>query len=104
MRKALFGTKKRPRVSVHRSNKHIYAQFIDDESGTTLFTMADSALSKKDTEKKTKSEIAFVLGEKAAEKAKAKKIKEIVFDRGRKRYHGRIKALAEGLRKGGLKF
>ena len=104
MRKISPGTKTRPRVSVHRTNKHIYAQFVDDEKGAPLFSMSDTHLTEKEKAKKTKTEVAFMLGEKAAAKAKTKKIKTIVFDRGRKRYHGRIKALAEGLRKGGLKF
>ncbi len=103
MKKALVGTKKRPRASVFRSNKHIYVQFVDDEKGVSLFSISDSHLTK-DMEKKTKTEIAFALGEKAAETAKSKKISEIVFDRGRKVYHGRIKAVAEGMRKGGLNF
>lgn len=100
----ITGTKNRPRASVFRSNKHMYVQFVDDENGVSLFSLSDSHLTKKDTEKKTKTDIAFALGEKAAETAKSKKVSEIVFDRGRKRYHGRIKAVAEGMRKGGLKF
>jgi len=101
------GTTKRPRLSVFRSNKAIYAQIIDDEKGKTLVAASERDLNKKTKKpknKKTKMEKAEMVGEVLAKKALKKKIKTIVFDRGRHPYHGRVKALAEGARKGGLKF
>lgn len=89
----------RPRVSVFVSNNHIYAQIIDDKKGTSLVSASD-----KDAKKRGKSiGIAKEVGEILAARAKEKKIKEVVFDRGSKRYHGRVAALAEGARKE-LKF
>lgn len=84
--------KARPRLSVTRSNKYIYAQLIDDESGNTVVAA------------KSKLHKAEEVGTLLAKKATAKKIKEVVFDRGRYKYHGHIKALAEGAKKGGLVF
>lgn len=101
------GTTKRPRLSVFRSNKAIYAQIIDDEKGKTLVAASERDLNKKTKKpknKKTKMEKAEMVGEVLAKKALKKKIKTIVFDRGKYPYHGRVKALAEGARKGGLKF
>lgn len=94
----------RHRLSVFRSSKHIYGQIIDVEKGKTLVSLSDlSNLS--DLEKKTtKTEKAFLVGKLLAKIALEKKITTIVFDRGRLKYHGRIKALAEGAREGGLKF
>lgn len=89
-----------PRLSVYRSNKHIYAQLIDDSKHTTLFGVSEKLISAKGT----KVEVAAVLGKKIAEMAKEKKIKEIKFDKGSYRYHGRVKALAEAAREGGLIF
>lgn len=94
------GTAERPRLSVFRSLKHIYAQLIDDEAGKTL-------VSAKDKEIKAggkKSELAGAIGKLLAQKAQVKNIKRVVFDRGGYKYHGRIKAVAEGAREGGLKF
>ena len=88
------------RVSIFRSNKAIYAQVIDDNNGVTIA----SASSLKNKEKKTPSEIATLVGETLGKDAAEKNIKKIVFDRGVYRYHGRVKALAEGLRKAGLEF
>jgi len=90
---------KRLRLSVFRSNKFIYAQIIDDEKGNTLVS-ADDQKSKI----KSKIERAKETGKLLAEKAIAKKIKKVYFDRGDFRYHGRIKAIAEGAREGGLEF
>lgn len=90
----------RYRVSAFRSNKFIYAQIIDDKSGNTI----DSASSLGVKEKKTPCEIAVMVGETLGKSALDKGIKKIVFDRGSYRYHGRVKALAEGLRKAGLNF
>lgn len=95
------GTKKCPRLSVYRSLKGIYAQLIDDEAGKTL-----AAASSKDIKNKKikKAEIAAEVGKLLSERAKEKNISGVVFDRGSAKYHGRIKALADGAREGGLKF
>jgi large subunit ribosomal protein L18 len=94
------GTTKRPRLSVFKSNKEIYAQLIDDSKAATICSFS----SKRVKEGKNKTEVAALVGEGLAKEAKSKKIKEIVFDRSGYKYHGRVKALAEGARKGGLKF
>lgn len=103
IRKISFGTESRPRLSVFRSNKEIYAQIIDDNKGVTLVTASsrDKALS---TEKGTKTEIAGLVGKAIAEKAKAAGVETVAFDRGGFLYHGRVKSLAEGAREAGLKF
>lgn len=95
------GTAQRPRLSVFRSLKHIYAQIIDDEKGQTLVAASDRDLSAKFDKRET---IAYETGKILAKRALEKKIKKIVFDRGGYKYHGRIKALAEGVREGGLEF
>ncbi len=102
IRKKLSGTSTLPRLAVYRSNKAIYAQLIDDISAMTLA----SASSKENSigNSGTKSDQAKAVGALIAEKAKAKKIDNVVFDRGGYLYHGRIKALAEGAREGGLNF
>ena len=95
----------RPRLSVFRSSKQIYAQIIDDEKGVTL--VAASSLEKENRETlKTGADIeaAKVVGKLIAERAVAKGVKAVVFDRGAYMYHGRVKALAEGAREGGLDF
>ena len=92
------GTK--PRISVFRSNKHIYVQIIDDESGKTLFSARSSELKNKGT----KSEKAKETGKRVAEKAVKAGVEKAVFDKGEYNYHGRVKALAEGAREAGLKF
>lgn len=104
IRKAIFGQGTRPRLSVFRSGKHIYGQIIDDERGYTLVAFSDLALPKSGREKVKKQETAFLVGMELAKKSAAKQIKEVVFDRGGFRFFGRIKALAEGARKGGLVF
>lgn len=91
----------RLRLSVFRSNKHIYAQIIDDQKQETLAAASDFEINKKDIQKKKQ---AFETGRMLAKKAKKKKIKKVVFDKGSYKYHGRIKALAEGAREGGLEF
>ena len=98
IRAAISGTPEQPRLAIFRSNKEIYAQVIDDLSGKTLV-----AASSKDAAG-TKVEQAGVVGKAIAEKAIAAGISSVVFDRGGYLYHGRIKALAEGAREGGLKF
>ncbi len=90
----------RPRVSVFRSNKYIFAQLIDDSKNVTIVGVSEKNLKTKGT----KTEKAKALGLLLAEKAKAKKVKKIVFDRGSYAYHGRVKSVAEGLREGGMEF
>ena len=103
IRKNIFGSTERPRMSVFRSNKQIYAQIIDDNNGTTLASASsrDKELSKA---KGTKVEIANLVGKAVAEKAKKAGIEAVAFDRGGNLYHGRVKSLAEGAREAGLKF
>ena len=105
VRKNLAGTAARPRVSVYRSVSDIYAQVIDDQAGMTLVSASsiDSELREKMKGLK-KSEQADLVGKALAERAKAKGIVTVVFDRGGFRYMGRVKALADGARKGGLEF
>jgi large subunit ribosomal protein L18 len=95
-----IGTKEIPRLCVFRSNKHIYAQLIDDEKGKVLMSAKDKDL----TKKIKKTEIASEVGKLIAKKALEKKIEKIVFDRAGYKYHGRVKSLADGARQGGLKF
>ena len=99
----ITGTKARPRVSVFKSNRHIFVQLIDDESRKTILSSKVVSASKSKS-KGGKSEKASEIGKVIAEKAKAIGISEVVFDRGGYKYHGRVKALADGLRAGGLKF
>lgn len=98
-RNSIKGTD-RPRLSVFRSNKYIFAQLIDDVKNVTIVGASEKTLKAKGT----KSEKAKALGLFIAEKAKAKKVTKIVFDRGSYAYHGRVKQVAEGLREGGLDF
>ncbi len=102
VRAKIFGDSSRPRLSVFRSLRHIYAQIIDDEMGKTLVAASDKSL--KVTEKMGKIKIAEMVGEDLAKKALSKKIKKVGFDKGASRFHGRVKAVAEGARKGGLDF
>lgn len=101
-RSKMQGSTSRPRFSVFRSNKHIYAQLIDDASGKTLFGMSDAVV--KTDAKAVKIEKAKKLGMAIAEKAKEQKIMAVIFDKGGYVYHGRVKAVAEGAREGGLQF
>ncbi len=95
----------RPRLSVFRSSKQIYAQIIDDEKGETLAAASSIEKSNRDALKTGANiEAAKVVGKLIAERAAAKGVKEVVFDRGSYMYHGRVKALAEGAREGGLQF
>jgi len=100
LRRAAYG---RPRLSVFRSSKHIYAQVIDDAKGVTV---AAASSMEKDVRGKTGAnvEAAKAVGKRVAERATAKGVKEVQFDRGAYLYHGRIKALADAAREGGLKF
>ena len=101
VRKKVIGSAERPRLAVYRSNRHIYAQLIDDDSGKTL--VAASSVDAKDG-KGSKSERAKSVGAMLGERAKAKGIAEAVFDRGGYRYHGRVKALGDAARSAGLRF
>lgn len=103
IRKVSNGTAERPRLSVFRSNKEIYAQVIDDNSGTTL-AAASSRDKELEKSKGSKSEIATLVGKAIAEKSKKAGIDKVAFDRGGNLYHGRVKALAEGAREAGLTF
>jgi len=106
VRAKIKGTASRPRLSVFRSNKHLYLQLIDDEKGRTIVSTSDIALKtgRKSKIKMTKTKLAFEIGKNLAELATKKKIKKVVFDRGGYAYHGRVKAAAEGAREGGLIF
>ena len=102
IRKNISGTSTRPRLSVFRSNKQIYAQVIDDVKGVTI-TSASSHV-KDSTQKVNKTDQAKLIGKEIAENASKAGIKEVVFDRNGYLYHGRVKALAESARENGLKF
>lgn len=116
VRAKIFGMALRPRLCVFRSKKHIYAQLIDDEKGKTLIAASDSELKKPRTQIKNKETdkdkkplagkvaVAYEVGKLIAQKALEKKIEKAVFDRGGYKYHGKVKAVAEGAREGGLKF
>ncbi len=101
IRARVAGDAERPRLQVFRSANHIYAQLINDDEGKTLFSANDYDIK---TKEKGKVKKAFEVGKKVAEKAKEKKIKRVVFDRRGYLYHGRVKALADGAREGGLEF
>ncbi len=103
VRKAVAGTPERPRLAVYRSLSHIYAQVIDDEQGRTLAAASDVEKELRDA-KGNKSERAKAVGTALAQKAKAAGVTVVVFDRGGNKYHGRVKALAEAAREGGMKF
>ena len=120
VRAKIKGTSDKPRLCVFRSAKHIYAQLIDDENGKTIASANDleiknirfmqekkkTAVPKREpsASKSRKTEVAREVGKLIAEKAMQKKIKKVVFDRGGLIFHGRVKALAEGAREGGLQF
>ena len=104
IRRFLSGTAARPRLAVFRSLEHIYGQIIDDTAGRTLAAASDIEASLRNAEHVTKSERAKQVGQLLAERAKEKGITAVVFDRGGFLYHGRIKALADGAREGGLDF
>lgn len=102
LRRRIAGTKDRPRLAVFRSLKHLYASLIDDEKGETILAVSDYNFKK--TDKKTNEDAPAAIGKLLAEKALAKKIKKVVFDRSGYRYHGKIKKIAEAARQAGLKF
>ncbi len=103
VRKKVEGTAERPRLVVFRSSKHIYAQLVDDQRNVTLAGAADTSEGVQ-VEGKGKVARSFALGRLIAAKAKEKGIAKVVFDRGGYQYHGRVKAVADGARKGGLEF
>jgi len=102
IRRDIVGTKDRPRLCVFRSNQHIYAQLINDENAKVLMSVSDKDVKLKKGEKK--GDAAKEVGKMIAKQAIESKIEKVVFDRGGFIFHGRIKALAEGAREGGLKF
>lgn len=108
IRARLSGTAERPRLNVHRSLLNVFAQLIDDVSGRTLVSVHSKTMDKAGSEgageRKGKIAEAYLVGKKIAELAAAAKITSIVFDRAGFRYHGRVKAVAEGARDGGLQF
>jgi len=105
IRKKVSGTKDRPRMSVCFSNKNIHVQFIDDVAGVTLAAASTTSKSTPDRDKlAANAASAKTLGSIAAQAALGKGIKEVVFDRGASRYHGKVKALADAAREAGLKF
>ena len=103
VRKKVAGTAVRPRLVVFRSSKHIYAQLVDDQRNVTIAGAADTSEGVQ-VEGKGKVARSFALGRLIAAKAKEKGIAKVVFDRGGYQYHGRVKAVADGARKGGLEF
>jgi large subunit ribosomal protein L18 len=115
IRKKIYGTASRPRASIFKSGKHIYLQIIDDDGHKTLAHSKDlklkttkpskktDAKSKKDEKKLgTKESLAYIAGQTAAEQLKKLGIKSVIFDKGGYKYHGRVKAIADGLRDGGI--
>jgi large subunit ribosomal protein L18 len=105
IRKTLVGSSARPRLAVFRSNKHIYAQVIDDSKGATVTAASTLDVdAKKDLKQGGNIAAAKAVGKLVAERAKAKGVEAVLFDRGGYLYHGRVKALAEAAREAGLKF
>ncbi len=106
LRSRLSGSAERPRLSVFRSDKHIYAQVIDDLSGQTLVAVGSTNAEVRGADLKNGGNVAAAkaIGKAIAEKAKAAGITKVAFDRGGRQYHGRIKALADAAREGGLQF
>jgi large subunit ribosomal protein L18 len=105
VRKRIVGTAERPRLTVFRSNKHIYAQLIDDLAGKTLAAVSTNSPELRDgVPSGGNLKAALAVGKQLAENAKSKGISKVAFDRGHYRYHGRVKALADAAREGGLQF
>jgi large subunit ribosomal protein L18 len=100
VRKDIIGTQERPRLAVYRSNRHIYAQVIDDFAGQTIAAASSMTVGNGGDRKST----AKAVGAAVAEKAKAAGVTRVAFDRGGFKYHGRVQALADGAREGGLEF
>ncbi len=105
IRKHVFGTPERPRLAVFRSNRHIYAQVIDDTKGVTLVAAGSRSPEIRNmSDLKGKKAVAQAVGRLLAERARAKGVDTVAFDRGGFLYHGRVRALADGAREGGLDF
>lgn len=104
VRKHVRGTAERPRLTVCKSLRNTIAQLVDDQRGTTLAFASSATVASEGGEKQTKQEAAKRVGQKLAEAAKERGIKSVVFDRNRYIYHGRVRAVAEGAREGGLEF
>jgi len=105
IRKKVAGTAQRPRLAVHFSGKHIYAQVIDDDVGCTMVAASTAERSSPGEAKgRANRAAAELIGKAIAERSLAKNLKRVVFDRGGFRYHGKVKALADAARAGGLKF
>lgn len=106
VRKKVSGTPQRPRLSVFRSLKHIYAQIIDDTTGRTIAAASSQEALKGDADapNSPKTAVSAAVGKSLAQRALAAGITQVVFDRGGCKYHGRVKALADGSREGGLEF
>ena len=104
VRKKISGTDVRPRLAVFRSLRHIYAQLIDDLNGVTIVSASSQENDIVIDQPSSKTKLANQVGELIADRAKSKGVKEVVFDRGGYKYHGRVKALAEAARKAGLGF
>jgi large subunit ribosomal protein L18 len=106
IRLRLSGTTERPRLTIYRSLRHVYAQIVDDSQGKTLVSVSDLSkdLREQFKEAKGQSAVGKIVGQLAARKALEKNIKVVVFDRNGYRYHGVVKAMADGAREGGLKF
>lgn len=104
IRKKISGCVERPRLVVYRSNLHIYAQVIDDKTGNTLVSASTLALSKAGAKAGSNKAGADLVGKEIARMALEKQISQVVFDRNGYLYHGRVKAVADGAREGGLKF
>jgi large subunit ribosomal protein L18 len=104
IRVVLMGTRERPRLNVFRSLQHIYAQVIDDASGTTLVAASTNEADARGSLNGTKTERARAVGKTIAERAREKGVSAVVFDRGGYLYHGRVKALADAAREAGLEF
>ena len=103
IRSKIEGSAEKPRLSIFRSNKQIYAQIIDDDKGVTLVSCS-SRIKDVTSQALSKTEASEKVGKMLAERAKEQGIEHVVFDRGGYKYHGRVKALAQGAREGGLKF
>ena len=104
IRKVVFGSNEKPRLSVYRSNKEIYVQLIDDQTGRTIISASSRDKEISEVKLSTKIEIAYNVGKRIGKLAAKSGISQAKFDRGGYLYHGRIKALADGAREGGLKF
>ncbi|MHC5004133.1 MAG: 50S ribosomal protein L18 [Planctomycetota bacterium] len=103
IRKGVFGSAEQPRLTVFRSNHHTYAQIVDDLTGRTLVSASTQDKGEK-PERGANREAATAVGKRLAERAQAAGVSQVVFDRNGYRYHGRVKALADAAREGGLKF